>query len=606
MKRVNRSIRRAQAISPFGPGAILDLGQESFVILDTSRNRTAWDRPAQRITLPRLLPKRAPGGFRLPPTTDGFNRRDVPALLVQRFPAWLFCPRCRRMYHITPEAEDMLGGKKPSCGQCEGSVLVPMRYVAVCRNGHLSDVDWWKWAHSEKKGAQGQCSPINPVLYFKADSNTGSMNKSLSIECGKCKAGRTLKDITTGSLLGLCGQKCSGRQPWQRKGDAEACTEEPKALLRSQTAVYFPEVVSALDLQDGDSVPGEDIDAWIEREISHLLGYLDSLPEELIEKLAKKASSDFDVEVSNARVQAVLEAAARPQSMAGALQVADPLVGEWQKLTVPTPDGFRKAPLRVKRSDWNPSEDTSALSKVIDSVMLIERLREVRALVGFRRLEPDARLVPPDLVEKQTWLPALEVFGEGIFIRFSDAALSEWEAAYITALEARTRILKARLAIEDSWLVQRFRLKPHLLARFVMAHTFSHLLMRQLTYECGYSGASLRERIYVLDEGCGVLVYTADGDSEGSLGGLVRQGRKDRIVDTFMAALARSTWCSNDPICSEMPPHGPERLNQAACHACCLVPETSCTHLNVLLDRKLVVGDGTHGPRGFFYSAISG
>src|SRR5690606_28225497 len=129
------------------------------------------------------------------------------------------------------------------------------------------------------------------------------------------------------------------------------------------------------------SVPGEDIDAWIEREISHLLGYLDSLPEELIEKLAKKASSDFDVEVSNARVQAVLEAAARPQSMAGALQVADPLVGEWQKLTVPTPDGFRKAPLRVKRSDWNPSEDTSALSKVIDSVMLIERLREVRALV---------------------------------------------------------------------------------------------------------------------------------------------------------------------------------------------------------------------------------
>src|SRR5690606_6096872 len=149
-------------------------------------------------------------------------------------------------------------------------------------------------------------------------------------------------------------------------------------------------------------------------------------------------------------------------------------------------------------------------------------------------------------------------FGEGIFIRFSDAALSEWEAAYITALEARTRILKARLAIEDSWLVQRFRLKPHLLARFVMAHTFSHLLMRQLTYECGYSGASLRERIYVLDEGCGVLVYTADGDSEGSLGGLVRQGRKDRIVDTFMAALARSTWCSNDPICSEMPPHGPE------------------------------------------------
>ena len=106
------------------------------------------------------------------------------------------------------------------------------------------------------------------------------------------------------------------------------------------------------------------------------------------------------------------------------------------------------------------------------------------------------------------------------------------------------------------------------------------------------------------DNKAGVLIYTADGDSEGSLGGLVRQGRKDKIIDTINHAIIKGGWCSNDPICSELPEHGLERLNLTACHACGLLAETSCTHLNLLLDRQLVNGKGDNEINGFFGEII--
>jgi hypothetical protein len=159
----------------------------------------------------------------------------------------------------------------------------------------------------------------------------------------------------------------------------------------------------------------------------------------------------------------------------------------------------------------------------------------------------------------------------------------------------------------DDPFLRRFASRRPVLHRFVLIHTFSHILMRQLSYECGYSAASLRERLFVFPDRAGVLIYTADGDSEGSLGGLVRQGHPDRLEKTIVAALERASWCSNDPICREMSGHGPGKSNRAACHACSLVSETSCTELNALLDREVVIGEGraaTHGLKGFFRSIL--
>jgi hypothetical protein len=140
---------------------------------------------------------------------------------------------------------------------------------------------------------------------------------------------------------------------------------------------------------------------------------------------------------------------------------------------------------------------------------------------------------------------------------------------------------------------------------FVMLHTLAHILIRQLTNDCGYSGSSLKERIYSSwpesnKKMAGILIYTSASDSDGSLGGLVRQGRPDRLLNTFNGALSAASWCSSDPICSESMDQGLESLNYAACHACTLLPETSCAMRNCLLDRVAVVGKLDDPELGFF------
>jgi hypothetical protein len=136
--------------------------------------------------------------------------------------------------------------------------------------------------------------------------------------------------------------------------------------------------------------------------------------------------------------------------------------------------------------------------------------------------------------------------------------------------------------------------------RLVLVHTFAHALVDQFALDAGYPAASLRERLYVGDDMTGLLVYTASTDSAGSLGGLVAQGEPETLQQAFMAAVARASWCSADPICVETEAQGADGLNLAACHACVLLPETSCEEMNVLLDRALLVGTPQDPTLGFF------
>jgi hypothetical protein len=131
---------------------------------------------------------------------------------------------------------------------------------------------------------------------------------------------------------------------------------------------------------------------------------------------------------------------------------------------------------------------------------------------------------------------------------------------------------------------------------YLLIHTFAHLIINQLSYECGYGSSSIRERIYCEKTGNklgmnGVLIYTASGDSEGSLGGLVRQGKPGRLEDTIVHAIQNAEWCASDPICIQSLGQGPESCNLAACHNCALLPETCCENGNRLLDRGVIIGD---------------
>lgn len=130
-------------------------------------------------------------------------------------------------------------------------------------------------------------------------------------------------------------------------------------------------------------------------------------------------------------------------------------------------------------------------------------------------------------------------------------------------------------------------------------------MIKQLSFECGYSIASLRERLYCSEkedekEMSGIFIYTASGDSEGTLGGLVRQGRADSLGRIFRKAIESAEICSNDPVCILSHGQGRDSLNLAACHACALIPETSCEEFNVFLDRGVVVGTFDMPEMGFF------
>ena len=251
------------------------------------------------------------------------------------------------------------------------------------------------------------------------------------------------------------------------------------------------------------------------------------------------------------------------------------------------------------------------VSGFFSHLALVHKLRETRALAGFSRiLPPDGNLISPRLQrlaldQRIDWLPAMIVRGEGIFIEFDAARVDAWMRR-VPATSDRIRQLDNRY---NQRRIAQSQPERRISPQFVLLHTFAHVIINQLAYECGYGSASLRERLYCdlsdpLNPMCGVLIYTASGDSEGSMGGLVRQAGPGLFENIVMRAIQKSGWCSSDPVCIESNGQGAENSNLAACHSCCLLPETSCEEGNRLLDRALLVGKPGESEIGFFASIL--
>ena len=254
----------------------------------------------------------------------------------------------------------------------------------------------------------------------------------------------------------------------------------------------------------------------------------------------------------------------------------------------------------------DPAEYTPPVRDSFTNVMLVRKLRETRAFYGFSRYLPDdgrgiqAHIEDLSLDPAINWLPAIVVRGEGIFLKLDEEKLAAWEQDP-DVIERFTGLLNNYNRVRQDRGQSPRQFSP----KFVLIHTIAHLLINQLCFECGYGSASLRERIYCDAEDpsfpmSGVLIYTASGDSEGTMGGLVRQGEPDRLERVLIRSLRTALWCSSDPICVESSGQGPDSCNLAACHACALLPETSCEEGNRMLDRVLVVGSPEQPAIGFF------
>ncbi|WP_030598531.1 DUF1998 domain-containing protein [Streptomyces fulvoviolaceus] len=588
-------VRQSQTVVPFGVGAVFDIQGESFVATGIGD----WPgKGRQKVESPRLASRLGVTGFYAAPATanDRYDTPDAPGAPYIRFPSWLFCGACRRMkrWRIADEKP----GQPPRCPSCSpGRMLAPMRFVQICAAGHLSDIDWWFWAHSRREaGERRQCGEREKLRFLVSERASGLEALSVTCTAKGCGAARDLLDI-----LGTHGMRCSGRNPWQRRSEATECVKPVQVVQRTAGNLYYPVTHSALDIPETD-VRAHDDDALAERVRQHDLWV------QLCRDAGKPRAAMFrevileDTGADEGLLDALLseETGQAPEASSDAPAApARPDLSreEWAAFTAPTPPATRDFALRETTLGLaDETEDPWAgLRRRFGRIVLADRLREVRALSGFTRVSPDAVAVPADTARRLRWLPAVEVFGEGVFLTLDRDELVVWESD----MRVRQRVGGMRADLDRSF--QKDRLEaltgPELAPRFVLLHTLAHLLIRQLSFESGYTTASLRERIYARPEQdqFGILVYTAAGDAEGTLGGLVRQGEPPRLAETLLRMTEAAAWCSADPLCAEHTGQGFGNLNRAACHACALLPETSCEAGNALLDRALVVG-GEHVP----------
>lgn len=617
------TLRRAQVISPFGVGALCEIDGQSFFIRGTASWRKGGN--LADVSLPSLT-KRLPG-------TKWLKRPEF-ELPVTRFPRWHFCPSCRNMVYWSAAMDQHDDDKPlptPRCRNkaCKQRQLVPMRFVAMCDLGHLDEVDWHFWAHrSAQKAATGSCDKKTARLSFSVSGKGGGDFASMEITC-ECGAKRSLEGISEGPLPQACWSNQPG-EPRASKQCAGSKRSDGKPLAwmepRGSSALHYASVISALDIAQAG--PSEHElqsfldDAVVRRSIESARkaiekGRLDPLEledaySEEVGQDAERLGVGFDAAWA-AFKQAVLANEEGDEAPTGDPLEAQPQRGilEEEFPVLASDGGFVGRTLRCK-ANLPPAE--FGLDMLFKKVVQVERLREVRVFRGFQRKDigPENPVIAPDLGRGGVdWLPAIEVSGEGIFLEFSQSALDHWNDANLSSIEAFT---EAQLvAAEQAGLPQRMGFYPS--ASFIMLHTFAHLLINQLSFDCGYSSTSLKERVYCGPPGnpyAGVLIYTADSDSEGSMGGLVEMGGPGRIGEVVYRAVARSRWCSSDPVCRELEAQGVGGLNRAACHACSLVAETSCVFSNTMLNRTLVSGTGKPNargleePLGFFSSVLGG
>ena len=540
--------------------------------------------------------------FRLPPEYrehgQGVQHPEKHIPFV-RFPRWHYCPRSGVMERLKLSE----GRKQCECHTCEAlpkrkrPYLVQSPYVAVCEKGHIEDFPFMQWVHRDKPPDYDTCKLTWPTGHLYSGRFVGNI---------KCSCGQeaSLKDICSfssdkGGALNWINYRCRGNMPWVGEENGE-CGEHLRVVQRDSSNVYFPKTTSSIYIPfQGNMMTAEKIGRLIEKrkiwnELTRDLDDGKYVKKSICEMFARMESVDPE----NLRVAAqkkldgIAELTAKQHYPEEELRHQ-----EYEVLR----SGKSKGTTELKIEPRDPAECGLPLSDVLDSLCLIRKLRETRVFTGFSRLHPpedaDAS-IPPISEEELNWMPATRHYGEGIFLEFNKRKLDTWSKRPDVA--ERVKSVLKRVRDHD---------RPNATPKFMLLHTFAHVLIRQLSYDCGYGSASLRERVYCEEENPekpmqGVLVYTASGDSEGSLGGLVRRGEPPLLSSTILKAIVETSWCSSDPVCVESEDRGGYGTNLAACHSCVLLPETSCEKGNRFLDRGLLVGKPDNQEMGFFGSFL--
>lgn len=645
----SKQIRIGQLVAPFGPGSIYtDRRGIPHVVAGLDHWYMQWDQSLGKMipcsdrkefekAEPRLSALLQVDRFCLPPDYRALIQGQqpppnaglhVPAL---RFPRWYRHTRTGAMRRFNLDSAAIQN--PPGGGRWQ-----PVRFISVCAAGHLCEFPWKEWLDCQCAG-DGQ-------LYLT--DRGGSELSSIKVECRSCPpgsegrkgrnlGGTTVKpDIQAGeqSAFERAGISCPGDRPWLGEGANEnECIQPLVGALINQTNIYFPRTISAISLPD--LALEDDAVTKLRDEIKQEAGLLgvartvwNMNDRAAAVALIRHGLDQRGVSADFEQLERALDSLFNPASSGGPAGAAAPSEAECDLLA------FRRAEFNIIRNEVNkpdairelrviPTRVPPELDPWFTRVNLVERLRETRVFFGFDRLEPNTAVLAgmpdtamhqlfrmPPTYPQERWLPAIEVFGEGIYLEIREERIAAWQTensawlkerlddGFVMRLGGVFQTLSPLKAADTTWA-----------SRYLLVHSLAHIVINQLVFECGYSTASLRERLYISADPsapmAGFLIYTAAGDSDGTLGGLVRLGRPDRLGPVLMRALSRASWCSADPVCSEhMGGQGSKLVNLAACHACVLLPETSCETINQGLDRAMVVGTPDAREHGFMSSLL--
>ena len=582
-RRPHGQVRQSQVISTFGPGAMMDLPKHSVLIAGLEY----WTPGGDDVYEPRLTEKlrllldvpsiqlRTPPPERDDPTTPqtGIN--------AWQFPQWFITQdvnvaesgfRTRMLVHRKELTQNKFIDQDKNRRN-----VVPVRFVRACRAGHIGDIDWRRFVH-RKTGKD-----CLRRLWMDERGTSGDLTEVYV----RCECGDEESLAPASSLKNRALGNCDGASPWLGPYVKENCGEPNRLLIRTASNAYFPQVMSVISLPARDETVKKAVDSvWqflsevedadqlkYERKKARVNAALEGLTDgEVLEEIQSRRSGQEE----------------EPKSVKQA--ELETLLASKDEIGEDKPDGnfFARA---LPRERWD-----RPWMKPVERVVLVHRLREVSALVGFTRFEAMA----PDqegelemgvrraaLAREVTWLPAIENRGEGIFLQFRRKSVEEWlKRDVVVSYGRRLDEGFQHWCDEHSGTQRRFVGLP-----YIMLHSFAHMLITAVSLECGYPASSIRERIYALPSlGYGILLYTGSSDAEGTLGGLIQVAR--RIHEHVRSALDSAELCSNDPVCSQHDPRNENEkryLHGAACHGCLLIAETSCEQHNDFLDRTLVV-----------------
>jgi len=511
----------------------------------------------------------------------------IPAL---QFPSWMRCPnlQCGHLYYRPWYSQKL---KDPHCEKCDKHPLLEqVPWILAHPDGHMNDVPWHYLVHKDsRRTEQKQCREDRKESYLVLKEDRGASKR---LYCRRCGANAPF-DAGMKSPFG--NTPC---QPWLKEPPDNKDNKEDNDLAEvleiNDVRVHSAITQSALVIPPESRIrKGAVVDRL----------YQSSVKRQQIEQ----AKTSLARRAVYKRLAAEFRCTTDEIELAWAeIKKGYPLYGEnittgilfeneYQALLEDIPDlsedeDFVKSNVtsawKSIARDFSAPSRLSKIINVVSALVAVSRLKEIQVLRGFKRL--GGAPIPPDIIGKSNWLPAIELYGEGIFFVLDEKVLTSWEET--EELQKRANEIDRRYSQSGMKFENEIQISPRLL----FLHTLSHLLIRRLETEAGYPSASLKERIYCTSGGipmAGILVYVAVPDIVGSLGGLVELAEPQRFLKLLSNVFDHAEWCSHDPVCSEHEGQGQNLLNRAACHACALIPEPSCSFNNVLLDRIFVRGN---------------